>query len=449
MAEHPVFSKTGGDLTADDITANFENLHSPLNDQQASVQASRCLFCHDAPCVIACPTSIDIPKFIRQIATGNPLGSARTILSANIMGGTCARACPTEILCEQKCVLNVGEDEPVEIGALQRHAVDYLMTKNGPHPFSRAADTGKAVAIIGAGPAGLACAHALAINGHRVRIFEARPKAGGLNEYGLAAYKMADEFAAREVAFILGVGGIDIQYDQTLGHDVLLKGIRLDFDAVFIGIGLGAPRQLGVEGEYLNGVSDALGFIENIRQTADLTTINPGKNVVVIGGGNTAIDAAIQAKRLGASNVTLAYRRGPAQMGATAWEQDLAATNGVTTLHWAAPTRLHGDNEVNAVRFERTHLVSGKLQGTGEFFEVTADRVYKAVGQTLIDDSLEDLKTERGKIMVDDNGHTSVRDVFAGGDCIASGEDLTVQAVEDGKNAALGILAYLEGEKNG
>ena len=448
MGEHPVVSKTGGALSAEDIAANFDDLHPPLNAERVSVEASRCLFCHDAPCVTACPTSIDIPKFIRQIATGNLTGSARTILSANIMGGTCARACPTEILCEQKCVLNTGEDNPIEIGALQRHAVDHLMAKNHLHPFARANKSGKTIAIIGAGPAGLACAHALAIKGHTVKIFEARKKPGGLNEYGLAAYKMANDFAAREVEFILGVGGIEIEYDQALGHDIHLEDLRLDFDAVFLGIGLGQPRTLGIEGENLDGVQDALQFIEKIRQADDLMQVETGQNVVVIGGGNTAIDAAIQAKRLGAGHVSLVYRRGRAQMGATQWEQDLAAINGVSIHLWSKPIRIEGKGKgkVQSITFESTRLHAGKLVGTGQMHTAPADCILKAVGQNLVDDTLCALKRDGGKLMVDEAGQTSLPGVFAGGDCIASGEDLTVQAVEDGKVAAAGIHTYLGGQ---
>lgn len=446
MGEHPRVSRTGGALSSDDIAANFADLHPPLNAEQVSVQASRCLFCFEAPCVAACPTSIDIPKFIRQIATGNVNGAARTILSANIMGGTCARACPTEILCEQKCVLNTGEDEPVQIGHLQRHAVDRLMAKNGPHPFARAPATGKTVAIVGAGPAGLACAHELARRGHDITVFEAREKPGGLNEYGLAAYKMAGGFAAREVDFILGIGGIRIACGQALGRDVTLAQLRDGYDAVFLGIGLTRPRRLGIPGEDLAGVEDALDFIARIRETDDLSTLDPGEDVVVIGGGNTAIDAAVQARRLGARSVTLAYRRGPAQMGATKWEQDLAAINGVTMVHWAMPVRLGGTDAVADVQFERTRLEDGKLVGTGAHFTLPASRVYKAVGQQLVDEGLEGLAIENGKIVTDRNGQTALPGVFAGGDCIASGEDLTVQAVADGKAAAEGMDAFLGGQ---
>jgi len=445
MGEHPVHSQKGGALSVQEIADNFSDLHPPLNAQQVQVEASRCLFCYDAPCITACPTAIDIPKFIRQIATENITGAAKSILSANIMGGTCARACPTEILCEQKCVLNTGEHQPIEIGALQRHAVDHLMDTATEHPFVRAAPTGKTVGIIGAGPAGLACAHALALFGHDVVVYEAKPKAGGLNEYGLAAYKMANEFAAKEVAFILEVGGIDIKNGQAFGRDFSLGALREKHDAVFIGIGVTKPRALGIAGEELDGVSNALDFIESIRQADVLSKINPGDDVVIIGGGNTAIDAAVQAKRLGAENVTLAYRRGPSQMGATQWEQDLAATNGVVIKHWLSPLAILGAGCVQSVEFENMRLEGGKLIGNGDKLSINADRVYKAVGQALVSDGLKALKIEHGKIEVDADGLTALPKVYAGGDCIKSGEDLTVQAVADGKKSARAIHAMLEG----
>jgi len=444
MGERSVHSKTGGTLSAQEIADNFDDLHPPLNAQQVQVEASRCLFCYDAPCVTACPTSIDIPKFIRQIATENLTGAAKSILSANIMGGTCARACPTEILCEEKCVLNTGEHQPIEIGALQRSAVDHLMETTTSHPFVRASRTGKTIGVIGAGPASLACAHELALGGHDVIVYEAKSKAGGLNEYGLAAYKMAGGFAAKEVAFILDIGGIDIKNGQALGRDFSLEDLRGKHDAIFIGIGVTNPRALGIAGEDLDGVSNALDFIEAIRQADDLSKIIPGDDVVIIGGGNTAIDAAVQAKRLGAENVTLAYRRGPSQMGATQWEQDLAATNGVVIKHWVSPLTILGEEHVKSVEFEHMRLEGGVLTGSGAKLSINADRVYKAVGQTLISDDLADLTIEHGKIAVDAGGLTALPNVYAGGDCIQSGEDLTVQAVADGKKSAQAIHAMLE-----
>jgi len=303
----------------------------------------------------------------------------------------------------------------------------------------------KKIAVIGAGPAGLACAHELARLGHDVMVFEARAKAGGLNEYGLAAYKMAGDFAAKETKFITDIGGITIKTGQALGRDFSLQDLQDNYDAVFIGIGLTNMRNLGIAGEDLSGVSNALDFIETIRQTSDLSTLDPGEDVVIIGGGNTAIDAAVQAKRLGVNTVTLAYRRGAEQMGATNWEQDLAAKNGVIIKHWAKPVEIVGSGHVQAVRFERTQLLDGALSGTGDMFDLQAGSVLKAVGQTLVSDDLNVLDIRRGKILVDASGMTSVAGVYAGGDCIASGEDLTVQAVADGKNSALEMHKMLEG----
>ncbi|HWM60992.1 MAG TPA: NAD(P)-dependent oxidoreductase [Rhizomicrobium sp.] len=433
----------GAGLAPAQIEDNFADLTPPLTATLAKSYASQCLYCYDAPCIKACPTGIDIPTFIHQIRSGNLKGSAQTILSANIMGGTCGRACPTEVLCEQACVLNARGEEPVKIGLLQRHAVEKRIAAGGDHLFVRAAPSGKRLAVVGAGPAGLSFAHRAAMLGHGVTVFEARPKPGGLNEYGLAAYKMANDFAQKEVEFLLGIGGIKIEYDKALGGDQTLAALREQFDAVFIGLGTTAVNRLSLPGSDLQGVEDALGFIETLRQAKDKSKINPAKNVVVIGGGNTAIDAAVQAKRLGAENVTLVYRRGADAMSATAWEQDLARTNDVVLKLWAMPIRFEKDDRgaVGAAVFEKTALVDGKLGGTGESFTLPADLVLKAIGQTLA--PLDGVRIEGGKIWVDGNFQTSLPGIFAGGDCISSGEDLTVQAVEDGKRAAIAADAYL------
>lgn len=439
-------------MDKENIADNFGDLHEPFNSSQAMVEASRCTYCYDAPCIKACPTGIDIPTFIHQIRTGNVDGSAKTILSENIMGGTCARACPTEILCERACVRNHDQGKPVEIGLLQRYAVDHLMQKGGEHPFVRARETGKHIAIIGAGPAGLSCAHRASLLGHKATVFEAKPKPGGLNEYGLAAYKMVDDFAQKEVDFLLSVGGIDIQYNQTLGKNLSLESLRRDYDAVFIGIGLGKCNQLGVPGEDLPGVHDAIEFIEQLRQTEDKSQMPIGNNVVVIGGGNTAIDAAIQSKRLGAETVTLVYRRGEDNMSATNWEIDLAKKNGVVVRLWSAPEAISGDisgdisedksgaksadNKVNSIRLSKMQVENGRLMSTGEHYELQADMVLKAVGQKLDHALLAPLEISGNKISINEHYQTSLPDVFAGGDCIDSGEDLTVQAVEDGKRSA-------------
>jgi glutamate synthase (NADPH/NADH) small chain len=313
--------------------ANFADLHPPLDPHEARVAADRCLFCWEAPCVAACPTGIDIPLFIRQISTGNPLNAAKTILDANIMGGMCARVCPTETLCEQACVREAAEGAPVRIGLLQRHATDALLA-SGRKPYRQGAPTGRRVAVVGAGPAGLACAHKLATLGHAVTLFEARAKPAGLNEYGIAAYKTPDDFAAREAAFILDVGGITLKTGVALGRDVTLASLRADHDAVFLGIGLGAVNALGMEAEALSGVEDAVAFIARLRQAAHPGEIAIGRRVVVIGGGMTAIDIATQAKRLGAEEVTIVYRRGAEAMNASRYEQELAQTSGVLIRHW-------------------------------------------------------------------------------------------------------------------
>jgi len=449
MMKHIKASSGGEGLTPAEIAANFDDLHPPLSEAQAMVEAARCLYCYDAPCVNACPTGINIPTFMHQIRTGNLGGSARTILSANIMGGTCARACPTEVLCEQACVVNATEGAPVKIGLLQRHAVDHLMAKGGAHPFARAPDTGRRLAVIGAGPAGLSFAHRASMLGHQVTVFERDEKPGGLNEYGLAAYKMTDDFAQAEVAFLLAIGGIEIKTGMTLGDDLTLSDLRKDYDAVFIAAGLTKPALLDVPGAALASVRDALDFINEIRRASDKSAVSVGRDVVVIGGGNTAIDAAVQAKCLGAENVTLVYRRGREQMSATAFEQDLASANGVMIRHWSAPVAFQGDGAVSSAEFARTRMVDGKLAISHETYALPAHMVLVAIGQKLDDDALARVDIRAGKISVDAAYQTSLAGVYAGGDCIRPGEDLTVQAVEDGKQAAISVDAALRAGAKG
>jgi dihydropyrimidine dehydrogenase (NAD+) subunit PreT len=435
-------------LSPSEYARNFDEVKPPLQPHQALTDSSRCLFCYDAPCIEAGPTRINIPSFIRKIGTGNLKGAALDILSENIMGGMCARVCPTEVLCEQACVRNKSEGKPVRIGLLQRHATDWLLTR-GIQPFQRAPASGKRVAVVGGGPAGLACAHRLAMLGHSLTVFEARPKLSGLNEYGVAAYKTPFGFAQREVDFILAVGGIEVRVDQMLGRDVALQALRREYDAVFLGIGLGATKALGVSGEELSGVEDAVTCIERLRQTRNLATLPIGRRVVAIGGGNTAIDIAVQARRLGAEDVTIVYRRGPEAMSATGHEQEFAQANGVRIKHWARPVRLVGSaGQLTAAQFEYTCLdAAGRLVGTGETFSLEADQLFKAIGQVLVSDPLQDgskqvLEMQDGKIAVDGERHTSLPGVWAGGDCVA-GVDLTVQAVQDGKVAAHAIDRWL------
>jgi dihydropyrimidine dehydrogenase (NAD+) subunit PreT len=427
-------------LEADELERNFADIHVPLDRKRALIEASRCYFCYDAPCLQACPTGIDIPGFIRKIATDNVKGAAITILSENVMGGACARVCPVEVLCEAACVREAQESKPVRIGALQRYATDWLF-EHKLQPFKRGAATGKRIAVVGAGPAGLASAHRLALSGHEVTVFEARPKAGGLNEYGVAAYKVPNDFAQAEVAFILAVGGIHIEFSKALGRDVTLAKLRQDFDAVFLGIGLAGVNALALDGADMAGVLDAVAYIERLRQAKDKGALEIGRRVVVIGGGNTAIDIAVQAKRLGAEDVTIVYRRGPDLMGATRHEQELAQTNGVRIRHWARPLRLMArDGRLKEVEFEYTQVdEQGRLLTTGDRFTLPADMLFKAIGQTFMASPLgELLELKDGRIAINADRQTSLADVWAGGDCVP-GDDLTVNAVQDGKIAAEAI----------
>ncbi len=434
---------TAGRLPGAVLAENFGDAHPPLTPAQALVEADRCLFCYDAPCVAACPTGIDIPSFIRKIGTGNLKGSAQDILSANIMGGMCARVCPTEILCEQACVRNTYEDKAVQIGALQRRATDWLFEQD-IQLFTRAEPTGKKVAVVGGGPAGLSAAHKLATLGHDVTVYEGRAKLGGLNEYGIAAYKTPFNFAQKEVDYILAVGGITVVTDWKLGRDGSLDDLVKGFDAVFLGLGLAGVNALNAPGEDLPGVENAVDFIARLRQSSDLSQLPIGRRVIVIGGGNTAIDAATQAKRLGAEDVTLVYRRGVETMTATPVEQEWAQINGVKIKHWAKPVKVESaDGMVGGVTFEYTTLQGGAVVGTGETFTLAADQVFKAIGQTYAEPEFPGLALEKGRIKVDADRKTSLAKVWAGGDCVAGGQDLTVASVEDGKRAALSIHATL------
>lgn len=435
-----------GRLSAADYAKAFSDATPRFTQAQAVLEAERCLYCYDAPCATACPTSIDVPSFIRRIAEGNLRGSARAILEANPLGGMCARVCPTENLCEAVCVRTTQEGKPVAIGRLQRHAVDALMESDKPQIFTRAAPTGKKVAVVGAGPAGLACAYTLARQGHDVVVFDANPKAGGLNEYGLASYKTPDNFAQAEVHWLLDIGGIEIRPNWTLDSPDQLHALQQDFDALFLGMGLASTHRLGCPGEDLGGVQDATAFIAALRQADDVATLPIGRRVVVIGGGMTAVDAATQAKLLGAQDVHIVYRRGAESMSASTAEQAWAQTNGVTIHHWLAPVEIVGANgQASAVCFARQAMVDGKLSATGEVETLEADMVFKAIGQQLGNPVLAQagLTLQGGRIATDAAGQTNLPGVWAGGDCRAGGLDLTVEAVEHGKQSAKAIHAYL------
>lgn len=425
-----------------ELAAQFSDLAQPFTARQALIESERCLYCYDAPCTRICPTGIDVASFIRNIAHENINGAAQVILSSNILGGSCARVCPTEILCEQACVRNHEEEgAPVKIGLLQRHAIDHMQFVS--HPFDRASATGRTIAVVGAGPAGLACSHRLAMLGNDVVIFEAHAKAGGLNEYGIAKYKLTEDYAQREVAFLLEIGGITIRYGQTLGQNLQLADLQKTYDAVFLALGLGNSRALALTGEDAPGLLPAVDYIAELRQAQDLSSLPVPKRALVIGAGNTAIDMAVQIARLGSEDVSIVYRRGADDMSATLHEQEIAKAHQVRIKTWARPQSVLLDQagEVRGMRFEKTRLREDKLIGTGETFEMPADAIFTAIGQTLdIDDPLAiSLQKDGDKLHVDAQFRTSLHGVYAGGDCVAPGQDLTVQAVQHGKLAALAI----------
>ena len=427
------------------LEAQFTDLAPPLSARAAAIEAARCLYCYDAPCTRICPTGIDVASFIRNIHDHNLNGAAYGILQQNILGGSCARVCPTEILCEAACVRNHdAEGQPVRIGLLQRHALDSASFI--AHPFERAAATGKHIAVVGAGPAGLACAHRLAMLGNDVVVFEARDKSGGLNQYGIARYKLTGDFAQREVDFLLSIGGIDVRHNRTLGENLSLRELHTQYDAVFLGLGLNASRRLGLTGEDAPGLLAAVDFIAALRQADDLAQLPVPQHAIVIGAGNTAIDMAVQIRRLGAETVTLVYRRSFESMSATGHEQAIARANGVHMRAWAAPREVLFDDagRVRGMRFEQTCVDAGRLIGSGVLIDIAADAVFKAIGQHLDAAGLSDpmarqLARAGDKIDVDAQFRTALPGIYAGGDCVALGADLTVQAVQHGKLAAHAI----------
>jgi dihydropyrimidine dehydrogenase (NAD+) subunit PreT len=432
-----------GRLPLVDYKANFGDLHPPLSTREALVESDRCFFCYDAPCQTACPTSIDVPLFIREIASGHEKDAAVTIFNQNILGGMCARVCPTETLCEEACVRNTSEDQPVKIGLLQRYATDAVMAEK-THPYKRGKKTGKSIAVVGAGPAGLACAHRLAMHGHSVTMFDARKKSGGLNEYGIAAYKSVDDFAQKEVDFVLAIGGIMVEHGKSLGKKLKLKDLQAEYNAVFLGIGLQGVNDLGIKDDDVAGIEDAVDYIADLRQAKDVSKLKVGRRVVVIGGGMTAVDVAVQSKLLGAEDVTILYRRGKDHMKASPFEQDLAQIKGVKIKHWVAPKKvLVKAGKAVGLRCDYMEMKKGKLVATGETLDIAADTIFKAIGQTYVDATGGALKLDNGRIIIDGEKRTSVSGIWAGGDCAAGGKDLTVAAVDDGRRAAESIHAFL------
>ncbi|GAB4055530.1 NAD(P)-dependent oxidoreductase [Spirosoma litoris] len=441
-------------LTAEQYEQNFSDIHPPFDSREAAlVEANRCLFCYDAPCIKRCPTSINIPKFIKQITTDNVKGSAYTIFDANIMGGGCSKVCPVEKLCEGSCVYNLLEEPPIPIAKLQRYSTEKAIEHKWPL-FQRKPETGRKVAVVGAGPAGLSCAHVLSREGVDVTIYEKEAKGGGLMTYGIAAYKVTPEFCEDEVNFITSLGGIDIKYGQELGKDVSLADLQANYDAVYLGIGVGVARQLDIPGEDLLGVEDAIRFIYDIREKG-YPSIPVGDKVAVIGLGMTAIDAATQAKRLGAKEVTIVYRRTQAEMPSTEVELNLAKLDGCTIIWLASPKEILGENgQVTQLICNVMELgvpdVSGRRSPveTGETITLNVDMVIKAAGQVPYEAlvSSNQLNNWNGKIAIDSNCATNLPGVFAGGDCVNGGKEV-VDAVQAGKDGARAILNFIKSER--
>jgi glutamate synthase (NADPH/NADH) small chain len=449
------------EISIEQIERNFAEITPPLTETEALFEANRCLYCYDAPCAHACPTHIDVPSFIKKIASGNLTGSARVIFDANPIGATCARVCPVEVLCEGACVEKTLMAKPIEIGRLQRYATDHVMAKD-KQIFAAAAPNGKSVGIIGAGPAGLSCAAYLARLGYEVTIYDKKQLPGGLDTYGMAEYKMSQAVSVKEAEQVarLGVkfqleteivvmpqppalaGELTennpklIAYPSADGADLLTK-----HDAVFIGVGLGATNSLNIAGEHLSGVFDALAFIERIK-TRDWARIPLGRNVAVIGAGNTAIDAVTQAKRLGAERVFLVYRKTAKEMPAYEYEYELAKKDGIEFLWQTAPVEILGNGSVAALRCQKT-------DGSDAFFDVPCDMVIKAIGQTKqtgLFQNIDIATDEKGRVAVNELMQTSNPHIFAGGDCVNGGAE-AVDAAQTGKLAAQGIHFSLTGEK--
>lgn len=462
-------------LTSEQYEQNFSDIHPPFeNKTAAQVEANRCLFCYDAPCTKSCPTGINVPKFIKQISTDNIKGSAHTIYISNIMGAGCSKVCPVEKLCEGACVYNLLEEEAIPIARLQRYATEKAMENNW-QLFERKPSTGKKVAVIGAGPAGLSCAHVLSREGVDVTIYEKESKGGGLMTYGIAAYKVTPQFCEDEVNYITSIGGIEIKYNQELGKNlpagrqgVSLADLQKNYDAVYLGIGVGVARQLDIPGEELDGVVDAISFIYDLRAKG-YPAVPVGDKVAVIGMGMTAIDAATQAKRLGAKEVTLVYRRTENEKPCTQVELDIAKLDGCEIIWLAAPKEVKGnarpddprlnDSVGQAVgRGKVTQLVcsimklgepdtSGRRSpvDTGETLTLDVDMVIKAAGQVPFEELVKNsgINNKNGKIIIDSNCATNIRGVFAGGDAVNGGKEV-VDAVQAGKDGAKAILEYIK-----
>lgn len=434
-------------LPLEQLERNFADINPPLSEAQALEQGSRCLFCHDAPCIKACPTGIDVPQFIRQILTGNLRGSARTILGANILGQSCARACPTSVLCEGACVLNYEGKRPVEIGKLQRYAVDPIVAQ-GAQLFRAGEDNSRRVALIGAGPASLACAFELRKLGYKTVIFDANPEPGGLDTYGIAAYKMRASETLKEIQMIRGMG-VDIRSGVVVGRDLSIADLEREYDAIFLGVGLGETDDLQIPGEDLAGCRDAISFIEETKSKS-FDQVRVARRLAVIGGGNTAVDVVTAARRLGAEEVYMVYRRSREEMSAFDYEYELAKQDSVSFVWQALPVRILGNsNGVEALECVRTRRGEEDAGGRrayiavpGSEFRLDVGMVIKALGQKRKVEflgTIPNLNLKGGRVVVDSaTMRTSNPRYFAGGDCVNGGGEV-VDAVAHGKKAARGI----------
>jgi dihydropyrimidine dehydrogenase (NAD+) subunit PreT len=428
-----------------DLVARFPELHPPFDASSALIEANRCLYCFDAPCTAACPTHIDVPRFIKKIAQGNLRGAALTILEANILGASCSRVCPVDVLCEGACVYHRYNKEPIEIGRLQRHAMDAFLANGAALPKASATRKPGKVACIGAGPASLACAAELCRQGFPVTVFDRKPLPGGLNTYGVAEYKLRPGDSLREIEMIRGLG-----VEFRLGTEITaeaLGGLEKEFDAIFLGVGLGAIHKLGISGEDHPSVTNALDFIERYKTAGNLAV---GSRVVVIGAGNTAIDAARAARRLGAQSVQILYRRDQRHMAAFSFEYQQAIAEGVEFRWWTQPVAIQLSaskiGSITCVRMRST--VGNSLEKVaGSEFDVPCDTIIPAIGQSPLLRFLESCRgvtVESGRVRVDRvTGQTAHPRYFAGGDCVNGGREV-VDAVADGKRSALAISKKLE-----
>ncbi|MCL6100339.1 MAG: NAD(P)-dependent oxidoreductase [Bacteroidetes bacterium] len=445
-------------LPIEEYEKNFADLHPPLTPNSAVAEANRCLYCYDSPCMKACPTHIDISTFIKKISTGNLLGSAKTILESNWIALTCAKACPVNVLCEGACVYNEKGEKPIEIGKLQRFAMENYFAKGMPSIFNKATKNNKSVGIIGSGPAGLACGAELSLLGYDATIYEANKIPGGLCTWGIAPYKMRREDSLKEVAMVKSFG-VEIKTEMMVGKEIKVDELIKKHDAIFLGVGLGESPQLSVTGENLSGVIGALEFIEKVK-TENWKDVPVGKRVAVIGAGNTSIDAATEAKRLGAEQVFIIYRRSEVEMSAYEFEYELAKKDGIVFHFLTAPKKIVGEKFVEGIECLKMRLGEPDNRGRrrpvsipGTEFTIPVDMVIKAIGQETKSSFLGSIPNltldPDGCVIVDQNTfQTANPKIFAGGDCINGGKEV-VNASYDGKRAAHGIDSYLSNQTKG